>query len=258
MSWFGFFGFAFLQNHTKWQNSHILICWKELCFATGLCSKFFLYLTLCIDYQENKIFLDDGAHLTGKIKNGWHSLPLYFSQNQPLVLLSAWVKTNTQCSPMRHIVLRTSPVRQEQSGSLTPVALYQFFVVLQPNATHTLTDSHTGQMKNVYDITKAGFPTSHHRTKAQKLPSANRESGENPPLCTLGKALIASRFKNSFMYWISLTRAFYKKRTICLSFLQNLIKGLAKNNCWGIINIWFAQMKHWPDKEQHTLLLKTE
>lgn len=121
---------------------------------------------------------------------------------------------------MWHAALRARPIHQEQTGSLTPVALCHFFIVLQPNATHTLTDSHTGQTKNVYNITKADFPTSPHRTmaNAQKLPSAKRKSGENP----LAKALMAVGLKTEF-YVMDIQRAIDKKKNYLFSFLKKLI-----------------------------------
>lgn len=130
-----------------WQNSskshthtHIVLGKALVCPWTVF--QVSLYLTSCIDYQENKISVDDGAHLTGKIKNGWHSLPCIFCGTGLFVsvLFSAWVKTNRQCSQMWHATLRTNLVHR--SGLAVPLQLPSissslYFSQMPP--THSLT-----------------------------------------------------------------------------------------------------------------------
>lgn len=225
--------FAFLQSHTQCDRtprSHILIYCEELEFATALCSKFLFMWPFFIDYQENKISLDDRAHLTGKIKTGWHSLPCIFAKPAPLSLCSSrrgWRQTHRAVKCDLPPSEQVPSTRSRLAVSRLLPSISSSLYVSQMPPTHSPTPT---QVKRK-TFTPSRRPISQPRVAEPqpKLPSAERKSGENPPVCTLGKALVTSGFQNRVLcFEYPWQKAFYKK-TICFSFLQNVIKALANN-----------------------------
>lgn len=172
-------GLAFLQKHTKCDRipkRHILICWKALRFATGLCSNFLFIWPLVL--------------ITRKIKSPWMTCTLGWQAKERLVLTSLYFPQNRPLCPCAALgvgedkqTAQSNVTRRPQNKSRTPGADWQSHSCCPLSVLHCTSvkcHPHAHQLphrsnENVYDITKADFPTSHHWTKAPKIPSAKRE-----------------------------------------------------------------------------------
>lgn len=97
---------------------------------------------------------------------------LLFSGKWPAVLSFSlsqqWAKTNTDSELLCDIqASKQVHIHHNWAANLICVLLYQSHIVLTPKATHTLSDSHTGQYKIVYCLMKGNFPNSHHTRQIQ-------------------------------------------------------------------------------------------
>lgn len=114
----------------------------------------------------------DDCRLSGKTKNGLRSHPCYFLVNGllycPRASLSVGEDKHGQWTPMWHAGFQKQVViHHDRVANLTLVVLYQLYIVLRPKATHTLSDSHTGQAKNVYCLMKGNFPYTHYKSDSK-------------------------------------------------------------------------------------------
>lgn len=179
------------------------MCLYEVQFDTTA----FLYLTSCMDYPENKTHPGWWCTLHWKDRVAGTHFPVFFSKPALLSLCSSrrgWRQTDStvKCgSKQAH-----PPWLDWQAHSLWPLSV--LYCTLRPNATHTHTDSHTGQLKTIM-------------TSRPNLSSYTRGW-------------------SCFMHWISLTNSVLKRYHLeCIFQIGPLLEML-----WEISNIWVVQMTH--------------
>lgn len=108
-------------------------------------------------------------HLDAGKKNGRQSLPCQFLLDGlpycPCAPLSVGEDKHRQPSPAWHAGFKTSSHPPQPGCPSRTCSLYQLCIVPRPNATHTLADSHTGQIKIVYSHIESHFPYTCHKRR---------------------------------------------------------------------------------------------